>query len=153
VRRLRRRSPALRSFFAIRARVTQWHVASICLEFRASFSPRLQARTRRNCLEAKRLRLSVWPLADWLKMKNADAPAVKREEQGEWGRDKWRSKVSGRHWGARTRAAALYVSASASRPSAPEHPGAVGPGFEEQLGMRTGKMPMKSRRRSTLQAL
>ena len=34
---------------------------------------------------------------DWLKMKNADAPAVKREEQGEWGRDKWRSKVSGRH--------------------------------------------------------
>jgi bifunctional non-homologous end joining protein LigD len=35
--------------------------------------------------------------AGWLKMKNADAPAVKREEQEEWGRDKWRSKVSGRH--------------------------------------------------------
>jgi bifunctional non-homologous end joining protein LigD len=34
---------------------------------------------------------------DWLEMKNADAPAVKREEQEEWGRDKWRSKVSGRH--------------------------------------------------------
>jgi ATP dependent DNA ligase domain len=34
---------------------------------------------------------------DWLKMKSVDAPAVKREEQGEWGRDKWRSKVSGRH--------------------------------------------------------
>jgi hypothetical protein len=35
--------------------------------------------------------------SDWLKMKNAEAPAVKREEQEEWGRDKWRSKVSGRH--------------------------------------------------------
>jgi bifunctional non-homologous end joining protein LigD len=34
---------------------------------------------------------------DWLEMKNADAPAVKREEQEEWSRDKWRSKVSGRH--------------------------------------------------------
>jgi bifunctional non-homologous end joining protein LigD len=34
---------------------------------------------------------------DWLKMKNADAPAVKREEQEEWGRDKWRSKAPGRH--------------------------------------------------------
>jgi bifunctional non-homologous end joining protein LigD len=34
---------------------------------------------------------------DWLKMKNADAPAVKREAEEEWGRDKWRSKVSGRH--------------------------------------------------------
>ena len=27
---------------------------------------------------------------DWLKMKNADAPAVKREEEEDWGRDKWR---------------------------------------------------------------
>jgi bifunctional non-homologous end joining protein LigD len=27
---------------------------------------------------------------DWLKMKNADAPAVKREAEEEWGRDKWR---------------------------------------------------------------
>jgi bifunctional non-homologous end joining protein LigD len=34
---------------------------------------------------------------DWLKMKNADAPAMKREEQEEWGRDKWRSKAPGRH--------------------------------------------------------
>jgi ATP-dependent DNA ligase len=25
---------------------------------------------------------------DWLKMKNADAPAVKREAEEEWGRDK-----------------------------------------------------------------
>jgi bifunctional non-homologous end joining protein LigD len=34
---------------------------------------------------------------DWLKMKNADAPAVKREAEEEWGGDGWRSKVSGRH--------------------------------------------------------
>jgi len=27
---------------------------------------------------------------DWLKMKNADAPAVKREEEEDWGRDNWR---------------------------------------------------------------
>jgi ATP-dependent DNA ligase len=27
---------------------------------------------------------------DWLKMKNAAAPAVKREEEEEWGRKKWR---------------------------------------------------------------
>jgi bifunctional non-homologous end joining protein LigD len=27
---------------------------------------------------------------DWLKMKNADAPAVKREAEEDWGRDNWR---------------------------------------------------------------
>jgi hypothetical protein len=27
---------------------------------------------------------------DWLKMKNANAPAVKREEEEEWGKKKWR---------------------------------------------------------------
>jgi hypothetical protein len=27
---------------------------------------------------------------DWLKIKNADAPAVKREAEEDWGRDKWR---------------------------------------------------------------
>jgi hypothetical protein len=27
---------------------------------------------------------------DWLKMKNADAPAVKREEREDWGKQKWR---------------------------------------------------------------
>ena len=27
---------------------------------------------------------------DWLKMKNANAPAVKREEEEEWGKMKWR---------------------------------------------------------------
>src|SRR5215831_13538794 len=26
---------------------------------------------------------------DWLKMKNADAPAVKREEEEEWGKERW----------------------------------------------------------------
>jgi bifunctional non-homologous end joining protein LigD len=28
--------------------------------------------------------------ADWLKMKNSDAPAVKREAEEEWGKKKWR---------------------------------------------------------------
>jgi ATP-dependent DNA ligase len=27
---------------------------------------------------------------DWLKMKNPNAPAVKREAEEDWGRDKWR---------------------------------------------------------------
>jgi hypothetical protein len=27
---------------------------------------------------------------DWLKMKHSDAPAVKREEEEEWGKKKWR---------------------------------------------------------------
>jgi ATP-dependent DNA ligase len=27
---------------------------------------------------------------DWLKFKNPEAPAVKREEEEDWGRDKWR---------------------------------------------------------------
>jgi bifunctional non-homologous end joining protein LigD len=27
---------------------------------------------------------------DWLKMKNPAAPAVKREEEEDWGREKWR---------------------------------------------------------------
>jgi bifunctional non-homologous end joining protein LigD len=27
---------------------------------------------------------------DWLKMKNPAAPAVKREEEEEWGKKKWR---------------------------------------------------------------
>jgi hypothetical protein len=27
---------------------------------------------------------------DWLKMKNPDAPAVKREEEEDWGKDRWR---------------------------------------------------------------
>jgi bifunctional non-homologous end joining protein LigD len=28
--------------------------------------------------------------SDWLKMKNANAPAVKREEEEDWGRQRWR---------------------------------------------------------------
>src|SRR5262249_43639073 len=27
---------------------------------------------------------------DWLKMKNSDAPAVRREAEEEWGKEKWR---------------------------------------------------------------
>jgi ATP-dependent DNA ligase len=27
---------------------------------------------------------------DWLKMKNPDAPAVKREAEKDWGKDRWR---------------------------------------------------------------
>jgi hypothetical protein len=27
---------------------------------------------------------------DWLKMKNPDAPAVKREAEEDWGRERWR---------------------------------------------------------------
>ena len=27
---------------------------------------------------------------DWLKMKNSDAPAVKREDEEDWGKKKWR---------------------------------------------------------------
>jgi ATP-dependent DNA ligase len=27
---------------------------------------------------------------DWFKMKNSDAPAVKREAEEEWGKKKWR---------------------------------------------------------------
>jgi len=27
---------------------------------------------------------------DWLKMKNADAPAVKRETEEDWGKERWR---------------------------------------------------------------
>jgi bifunctional non-homologous end joining protein LigD len=27
---------------------------------------------------------------DWLKMKNADAPAVKREAEESWGKERWR---------------------------------------------------------------
>jgi hypothetical protein len=28
--------------------------------------------------------------SDWLKMKNPDAPAVKREAEEDWGKEKWR---------------------------------------------------------------
>jgi bifunctional non-homologous end joining protein LigD len=52
---------------------------------RDRISPRLQARPRRHRVEAERVALSFRPLARWLKMKNADAPAVKREEEEQWG--------------------------------------------------------------------
>jgi len=38
----------------------------------------------------KPVALSLGPALDWLKMKNANAPAVKREAEEEWGKKKWR---------------------------------------------------------------
>jgi len=38
------------------------------------------------CLEEGGLALSIRTLADWLKFKNTEAPAVKREAEEEWGR-------------------------------------------------------------------
>ena len=48
------------------------------------FRPRLQDGTRRHRVEAKGHRSGRSP--DWLKMKNPDAPAVKREAEEDWGR-------------------------------------------------------------------
>jgi hypothetical protein len=39
-------------------------------------------------LEGPSLRAA--PPPDWLKMKNANASAVKREEEEDWGKRKWR---------------------------------------------------------------
>jgi len=39
---------------------------------------------RGHCLEAEGYRFGRSP--DWLKMKNADTPAVKREAEEDWGR-------------------------------------------------------------------
>jgi bifunctional non-homologous end joining protein LigD len=33
---------------------------------------------------------STYRSPDWLKMKNADAPAVKREAEEDWGKERWR---------------------------------------------------------------
>jgi len=41
----------------------------------------------------RRLRQQFFALVrspDWLKMKNSDAPAVKREAEEDWGKDRWR---------------------------------------------------------------
>jgi hypothetical protein len=46
----------------------------------------LQARPRRDSIEAKGFALPIWSPPDWLKMKNPDAPAVKREAEEDWGR-------------------------------------------------------------------
>jgi hypothetical protein len=46
--------------------------------------PNGQPRPQRHCLEAEGFRLPVRP--DWLKIKNADTPAVKREAEEDWGR-------------------------------------------------------------------
>jgi hypothetical protein len=53
--------------------------------------PCLQAWPGRHCVEAQGFAPTV-PAAppDWLKMNNSDAPAVKREEEEEWGNKKRR---------------------------------------------------------------
>jgi bifunctional non-homologous end joining protein LigD len=49
-------------------------------------SPRLQARPRRLVSKRKDSAYRSGRSPDWLKMKNANAPAVKREAEEEWGR-------------------------------------------------------------------
>jgi hypothetical protein len=41
-----------------------------------------------NCVEPKGLRYGSGGSPDWLKMKNADAPEVKREEEEQWSKRK-----------------------------------------------------------------
>src|SRR5262245_10229988 len=49
--------------------------------------PCLQDGARRYRVEAEGLALSFRPIAsDWLKMKNSDAPAIKREAEEDWGK-------------------------------------------------------------------
>jgi bifunctional non-homologous end joining protein LigD len=47
---------------------------------------RLQARAGGLRVEAVGIALSLRPTNDWLKLKNPDAPAVKREAEEDWGR-------------------------------------------------------------------
>ena len=47
---------------------------------------RLQDGPRRGRVEAARNALPVRPSPDWLKFKNPEAPAVKREAEEDWGR-------------------------------------------------------------------
>jgi hypothetical protein len=64
--------------------------AGAALSGRYQKPPCLQARARRHRVQAQGLALPLRPLADWLKMKNPEAPAVKREAEEDWGRDRWR---------------------------------------------------------------
>jgi len=41
-------------------------------------------------VEAARLALPLRPLPDWLKFKNPEATAMRREAEEEWGKEKWR---------------------------------------------------------------
>ena len=41
-------------------------------------------------VEAEGLALPLGPLADWLKSKNPACAAVKREEEEDWGKERWR---------------------------------------------------------------
>jgi hypothetical protein len=59
---------------------------------RLLFRHRLQARARRHRVQAQGLAYRSGRSPDWLKMKNPDAPAVKREAEEDWGKDRWRSR-------------------------------------------------------------
>ena len=48
------------------------------------------ARIRRHRVEASRLPLRSGRSRDWLKSKNLNAPAVKREAEEDWGKENWR---------------------------------------------------------------
>jgi ATP-dependent DNA ligase len=51
---------------------------------------RLQARTRRHRIEAPWLALPLRPLEGLAEIKNPEAPAVKREAEEDWGKERWR---------------------------------------------------------------
>jgi len=58
-------------------------LASVLRKAKAGvFPPRLQDGTGGDRVEAARLAVPFRPFPDWLKMKNPDAPAVKREAEG-----------------------------------------------------------------------
>jgi hypothetical protein len=51
---------------------------------------RLQARARFEGIVSKRLGSRSGRSPDWLKFKNPEAPAVKREAEEDWRRERWR---------------------------------------------------------------
>jgi hypothetical protein len=50
----------------------------------------LQGRPRWDSIERKDSPYRLGRSPDWLKMKNLEAPAVKREAEEDWGRERWR---------------------------------------------------------------
>ena len=52
--------------------------------------PRVQDRPRRHRVETEDLTYRSGRSRDWLKCKNPAAPAVKREAQEDWGKERWR---------------------------------------------------------------
>ena len=57
---------------------------------RRRLSARLQNRPGRHRLEAVGLALTSGRSKDWLKFKNPNAPAAKREAEEDWGNERWR---------------------------------------------------------------